>query len=71
MAVTAVPTSLTVTKSDYRASTGLGNQLTHVGVVSTPPGCLATPSATAGGFFDIWYDVELNNLILDYTSTSL
>ena len=71
MAVTATPSSVTSTIASYMRGTGVGNQMTHVGVVSTKPGSVATPSATAGGFFDIWYDPELNNLILDYTSTSL
>ena len=71
MAVTATPSSLTQTIASYKAGTGAGNQLTHVGTVSTRPGSVATPSATAGGFFQVYYDPELNNLILDYTSTSL
>lgn len=68
MAVTANPSSITNTIANYRATTGRGLPLTHVGLVSTAPGSVATPGV-AGGFFDVWYDPTNNNLILDYTST--
>lgn len=68
MAVTVSPTSVTKTIADYMASTGKGLPMTHVGLVSTAPGSVATPGV-AGGFFDVWYDPKNNNLVLDYTST--
>jgi hypothetical protein len=69
MAVTAAPTVVTtMTYAQYRASVP-NNVLTHVGMVSTPPGSLSTPSALLGGFFDVWWDLTANKLILDTTST--
>jgi hypothetical protein len=69
MAVTVAPTNLTTfTGAQYRAQNPTVT-LTHVGLVSTPPGSTATPSATAGGFFDVWFDLVNNKLIIDTTST--
>jgi hypothetical protein len=68
MAVTVAPTVVTTfTIAGYRAQNPTVN-LTHVGLVSTPPGSLATPSQTAGGSFDIWYDLTNNKTVIDTTS---
>ena len=69
MAVTVVPTVITtLTYAQYRLANP-GNALTHVGVVSTPPGSISTPSTLQGGFFDVWWDLTANKLILDTAST--
>jgi hypothetical protein len=69
MAVTASPTSVLQRVKDFQAQFPTA-VLTHLAVVSTAPGSVATPGIT-GGFFDVWYEAATNKLILDYTSTAL
>jgi hypothetical protein len=68
MAVTAAPTELASTIAAYRLANP-SVPLTHIGVISTAPGSLATPSNLVGGFFMLAYDPVNNVLITDYTST--
>jgi hypothetical protein len=68
VAVTSAPTNVSTSIAAYRTANP-SLQLTHVGLVSTPPGSLATASLTAGGFFDVWYDLTNNKLLIDTTLT--
>lgn len=69
MAVTTVPTNITnQTVAGYKAGTGLGHRMTHLAMVTCPPGSLAqTNTSGPSGYFDVWYDHDSNNLVIDTT----
>lgn len=68
MSVTVAPTNTAVRIADYRAANPTVN-LTMLAIVTTPPGCTATPSPILGGWFQVWYDLTNNKLLIDTTST--